>query len=59
MKLNPDKIKSVKMIYFRTMTISAKAAGTSNSKVQFNVRRITVEEKIIRVNCITSSKQSL
>lgn len=32
-----------------TVTISAKAAGAPNNKVQFNVRRITVEEKIVRV----------
>ncbi|XP_060558697.1 uncharacterized protein LOC132718984 [Ruditapes philippinarum] len=32
-----------------TVTISAKASGSSNNKVQYNVQRITVEEKIIRV----------
>ncbi|XP_053408176.1 uncharacterized protein LOC123559955 [Mercenaria mercenaria] len=32
-----------------TVTISAKATGSANNKVQYNVQRITVEEKIIRV----------
>lgn len=35
---------------YSTVTISAKVASAPESQVQYNVQRITVEEKIIRVS---------